>query len=177
MYHDNPVVLSNPVLECLIRNDFLSRGKKVGSFMALPEEADLRLIHAYCLDKGIELSFPVLKDDEIIFIRVDDLSAMKENAFGIKEPVFEEKKKVEPDTFFVPGVGFDRRGNRLGFGKGHYDQYFAGIEYQSKTKIGVCQEGQVARCILKEDHDIMMDYVLTQRRLINTQEGLIFCIL
>lgn len=173
MHRSNPIVLGKSHIDHLMTFDFLSTDKKVGSFMALPEEVDLRIIHDYCLEKGIELSFPVLQNDEIAFMRVNDLSTLKENAFGIKEPVFDRQMQTEPDVFFVPGFGFDRRGNRLGFGKGHYDKYFATIDAPSKIKIGVCQDTQVSRYIPSFDHDVKMNFVLSERRVIN-QDGLIF---
>ena len=59
----------------------------------------------------------------------------------------------------VPAVAFDRKGNRLGRGKGYYDRLLAGSK---ATKVGVGYEFQLLGEIPAEPHDIRMDMVITQ---------------
>ncbi len=73
---------------------------------------------------------------------------------------------VEPAAIgavIVPGVAFDTAGGRLGFGAGYYDRFLCGI---NAVKIGVCYECQIAENTYQAEHDIAMDYIVTERRLI-----------
>ena len=77
---------------------------------------------------------------------------------GILEP---ENKIVSNNTevFIVPGVAFTKFGSRLGRGGGHYDALLK--KYPNALKIGICHDFQLIKDIPLEEHDIPMDYVLT----------------
>lgn len=67
--------------------------------------------------------------------------------------------QVNPQWLFVPGVGFDLAGNRLGRGKGFYDRYF---ENANGIKIGIAWSGQMKENIPVESHDRHMDFIITE---------------
>ena len=67
--------------------------------------------------------------------------------------------EVTPDWFFVPGVGFDLNGGRLGRGKGFYDRY---LENSKAVKIGLAWSGQLIEEIPVESHDCHMDFIITE---------------
>jgi len=82
---------------------------------------------------------------------------------GIKEPfgVCRKTAKKEIDAIVVPGIAFDKRGYRIGYGKGFYDKFlkeFKGI------KIGVAFDCCITEKIDNEKHDIAMDYVVSEKR-------------
>jgi len=69
------------------------------------------------------------------------------------------------DAIIVPGLAFDRRGNRIGHGKGHYDKFLA---LQPKAlKIGLSYDELVLGKIPKDKHDISMDMIVTEKELYN----------
>ena len=72
-----------------------------------------------------------------------------------------DKHKI--DLFLVPGVAFDKSGNRLGYGKGYYDQL---LHNTTGLKIGICFDCQVVDAIPNETHDIKMDIIVTESRII-----------
>lgn len=81
-------------------------------------------------------------------------------SFHIEEPVGDNT--VQPDDIelmVIPAVAFDRRGNRLGRGKGFYDRL---LHSARATKIGVGYEFQLFDELPTEPHDIPMDVVITQ---------------
>lgn len=89
-----------------------------------------------------------------------DESRLELGAFHIEEPVGEDT--VNPDEIelvVVPAVAYDRKGNRLGRGKGFYDRLLAETR---ATKIGVAYEFQMLDEIPAEPHDVRMDMVITQ---------------
>lgn len=70
--------------------------------------------------------------------------------------------QVSPQIIIVPGLGFSPDGKRLGRGKGFYDRY---LEKSSAIKIGVAFEMQVKEDIPTDPHDVLMDFVVTDRKL------------
>lgn len=68
--------------------------------------------------------------------------------------------KVSPSVFIVPGLSFSKDGRRLGRGKGFYDRY---LENKDVFKIGVCSEAQLSDEIEIQEHDVLMDVVITEK--------------
>ena len=63
----------------------------------------------------------------------------------------------------VPGVAFDERGHRIGHGFGYYDRLLAGMR---AFKIGLAYDFQVVPLLPAEEHDIKLDMILTEKRVI-----------
>lgn len=89
-----------------------------------------------------------------------DESRLELGSFHIEEPSGSDTVNAdEIELIVVPAVAYDRRGNRLGRGKGFYDRLLATTR---ATKIGVGYEFQLLDEIPSEPHDVPMDYVITQ---------------
>lgn len=89
-----------------------------------------------------------------------DESRLELGSFHIEEPTGNDTVDArELEMIVVPGVAFDRRGNRLGRGKGFYDRLLAGT---NATTVGVGYDFQLMDEIPCEEHDVPMDYVITQ---------------
>jgi 5-formyltetrahydrofolate cyclo-ligase len=69
------------------------------------------------------------------------------------------------DLVVVPGVAFDPRGGRLGRGRGHYDATLAGLP-ASVARLGVAFDAQVVEGIPAEPHDVPLDGVVTETRVL-----------
>lgn len=92
-----------------------------------------------------------------------DRSRMALGSFHIEEPTGDETTDINAiELIIVPGVAYDRRGNRIGRGKGYYDRLLSST---SATKIGVGYDFQlIEEDIPAEEHDVAMDIVITDRR-------------
>ncbi len=94
--------------------------------------------------------------------------SLKRNSFGILDPDPEvcppgDLEKVS--LVIVPGVVFDRRGGRVGFGAGYYDRFLPKVP--QAVKVGLCYENQIIGNVPTDDNDIPMDYLLTEEGLFN----------
>lgn len=97
-----------------------------------------------------------------------DQSRLEFGSFHIEEPVGDET--IDPDVIemiVVPAVAYDRRGNRLGRGKGFYDRL---LKSTKAAKIGVGYDFQLLDSLPTEPHDVPMDMVITQRSTITIRE-------
>lgn len=97
-----------------------------------------------------------------------DQSRLELGAFHIEEPTGADI--VDPDEIeliVVPAVAYDRKGNRLGRGKGFYDRL---LQSTKAAKIGVGYEFQLLDSLPTEPHDIPMDMVITQKSTVVIRE-------
>lgn len=91
---------------------------------------------------------------------------------GILEPQESERYPIslqEIEMVIVPGVAFDLKGGRLGFGKGFYDRFLNKLSSQVKF-VALAFECQIVEEIPCEKHDIAVNYVITEKRLICCQK-------
>ena len=90
------------------------------------------------------------------------------NKFGILEPK-NSSKNVIPDLIMVPLVAFDNRLNRIGYGKGYYDRSLRKISKIKKNAIslGIAYSFQKCQKIPTNKHDFKLDYIFTEKGIIN----------
>lgn len=90
-------------------------------------------------------------------------------SFHIEEPTGDDiTDPGEIELVIVPATAYDRKGNRLGRGKGFYDRL---LKTTSATKIGVGYEFQLIDEVPSEPHDVAMDIIITQHSTIVIRNG------
>lgn len=108
---------------------------------------------------------PKVQNNEIIFSEINNFDELKPGKFNILEPVnTKEVNNDEIDIIIVPGIVFDKKGHRIGYGYGMYDKLLKKIKC---TKIGLAFNFQIIDKIPKEDYDIAVDKVITEERVID----------
>lgn len=105
------------------------------------------------------LLLPCVKGDELELRYFDGEERLQPGeGYAIPEPVgelFTDWGKI--DLILVPGVAFDKSGNRLGRGKGYYDKV---LKQTGAYKLGVCFDFQLVERVPVEPHDVKMDRVV-----------------
>ena len=71
------------------------------------------------------------------------------------------------DIVIVPAVVFDLEKNRIGFGGGYYDTFLKKIRGENKKVlfIGICYDFQIIEKVLSEEHDVVLDFVVSESRI------------
>ena len=103
-----------------------------------------------------------------IIIDFDNL--ISSGKFGILEPI--EIMKVaykNIDVVLVPGIAFDQYGHRIGYGLGYYDKFLRKVP--KATKIGLAFDLQVMDKIPKELHDVPVDFIITEERVLECKKS------
>ncbi|MBI5197452.1 MAG: 5-formyltetrahydrofolate cyclo-ligase [Nitrospirae bacterium] len=88
---------------------------------------------------------------------------------GILEPVPSARRPVsmeQLDLMVLPLVAFDSRGHRIGYGAGYYDKLLSGIRGDRPVLVGLAYEMQEVENIAEEAHDVSMDWIVTEDRVI-----------
>ena len=98
---------------------------------------------------------------------------MVPNHFGILQPPRAAARLVPTAAiplFLVPGLAFDPAGRRLGYGLGCYDRAFADAA-PGALKVGLAFELQILESVPADPHDVPMDFVVTEDRVIHAAAG------
>ncbi len=121
--------------------------------------------HIRANHKQIEIAVPKVAPggDFLNHYFLEPTTQLEANKWGIPEPVEAKPVPVEQfDLVLVPMLAFDKSGNRIGYGKGHYDRFLAQCRPDS-LKIGLSYFDPVEG-IEVEPTDVAMDVVVTPRR-------------
>ena len=106
-------------------------------------------------------------DNVLKVSRIISFSELKKGKFGILEPKEKVEYQGKINLVIVPGVAFDEHGNRLGYGGGYYDNF---LKNCSVLRVAFAYEEQIVQAIPAEEHDITMNYIITERRIIKCNQ-------
>lgn len=135
--------------------EFFLEDKKVALYMALADEPNLSKL----LNEDIYLP----KTNESISFYKNTGEFIK-GRFGVLEPISKEKIEINDlDLIVIPGLAYNKKGYRLGRGKGYYDR---ALENFSGFKIGLIYDDLLLDDEFQEDHDLKVDILITEKRVI-----------
>jgi 5-formyltetrahydrofolate cyclo-ligase len=130
-------------------------------YSALPDEpATQPLLDVLCAEGRTVLLPRVISDTEMELRQYTGAADLQLGSFGIMEPtgaLFTEYERIE--VVVVPGMAFDASGHRLGRGRGYYDRFLPLVP--EAYKIGLCLPSHLVSHVPVDDHDIVMDAVVT----------------
>jgi 5-formyltetrahydrofolate cyclo-ligase len=138
-------------------------------YIGLPNEVETHWLLPDPTRKGRRVVVPFCVGDELELFLLASLDELAPGTLGILEPRPELRalpgRRVEPDRIdlvMVPGVAFDRRGGRLGHGKGFYDRFLPRLRADALA-VGAAFECQLFPEIPMLPHDVYMDRVITEQ--------------
>lgn len=138
------------------------------SYVSYKSEVDTFSILKKALADGKRVAIPKVMDKDGImeFYEISSLQELIKGYQGIKEPEIAGKGPVqvakENVLMIMPGVAFDRKCNRIGYGGGFYDRYLNKYNNKHMKTLAVCYEAQIIDTILAEATDVKPDIVLTE---------------
>lgn len=139
-------------------------------FAPLPDEPDLWPLLAEAITAGKTMALPAFVPGTNTYtVRqiIDPTRDLTAGKFGIHEPspTCPELPLNRLDLALVPGVAFDRRGGRLGRGKGFYDRLLSAV---NGRKCGVAFDEQIVDAVPVGPMDVRLNCILTPTRWIET---------
>ena len=140
----------------------------VGSFMPIRSEISTNNLNKAILDLDKKLAFPTIEknSETLIFKTTNSLKSFKLGKFNIPEPK-DKNKEIIPQLFFVPCLGFDLKGYRIGYGGGFYDKTFEKLKKLNLSfyTVGFAYDDQKQNELPIEKFDYKLDFVLTEKQL------------
>ena len=159
--------LSHRITSTLIALPDFRRASTVLAYMSLGAEFETAAFVQRVLADGKILVLPRVNRElrRLDLFAVRDLEAeLAPGVWGIREPVPESCQTVvaeDIDFALVPGLGFDARGGRLGYGGGYYDRLLAGLP-ASAPRVAAAFSAQMLEAVPMESHDQYVDVVVTE---------------
>lgn len=133
-------------------------------FLSLPREVDTTPLVLHAWRDGKRVLAPKVNWEQRRMLPIEIVSLtdnISEGEMGLREPAEGTPFSVEQiDLVVVPGLGFDREGNRIGRGRGFYDRFLASEGWKG-TSCGLALEDQVVEHVPMSEHDAPVDMLVT----------------
>ncbi|NLH82053.1 MAG: 5-formyltetrahydrofolate cyclo-ligase [Phyllobacteriaceae bacterium] len=142
----------------------LPAGTVVAGYFPIRSELDPRPLMRRLVALGALPALPAVgADGETLTFRLwREGDALVAAAFGLSEPPA-DAPAVDPDVLLMPLAAFDAKGDRIGYGKGHYDRALERLEREKpRLKVGLAFSCQRVDRVPAEPHDRPLDLVLTE---------------
>jgi len=140
--------------------------QKIGVYYPIGSEILTQDIIQELISNGKEVFFPKVIGENMEFRKIVDFSSLEKGQFDIMEPKDDCEIDNDLEVVLVPTVGISPIGVRLGYGHGFYDRFLA--KHKSVT-ISLTFEKQIVKKIPKSEHDIIIDWIVTEDRILETQ--------
>jgi len=154
----------------LLGDEAVQAAGTILAYAALPTELDLDPFIRALLTRAVRVCVPAVdwESKSMTPVEIRDLDRdLRSGRYGVRgpQPGCMPVEPSEIDLIVLPGLGFDRRGNRLGRGAGFYDRMLGAMRRQSLSAhlIGVCYEIQLVDEVPVEEHDHPVDRVITEQ--------------
>lgn len=134
-------------------------------YVSMRDEADTRRLIERALADGKRVAVPrcVPNTRRMEFYYIESLSQLEPGTFGVDEPLAQKEKLVSDfsnSICIVPGICFDKRGYRLGYGMGYYDRFLCNY---SGVTIGICYSVCIKYNLIHGRYDCRSDIVVTEK--------------
>lgn len=151
-----------PIAPAAAYLDRLAPGLVVASYVPMGGEADPALFVATALAANCRVVLPHVVDRAlpIRFLAWPGEAALVPGPFGLRQPAA-DLPELAPAIILTPLVGFDRRGNRLGQGAGHYDRAFAA--HPDAWRVGIAWSVQEVEALPADAWDVPLHAIATDK--------------
>ncbi len=157
---------SESIVTKLLQTQELISAKSILLYSPIDGEVDISKIFSILQNQRKNIFLPKVADLKVAkFIFGTSLIRGKNGVFEPAERISMNPKQL--DIAIIPGLGFDRQGNRIGHGGGWYDRIIDEINF--KYIIGVCFDSQLLLKVPQEPHDKSVHMVITEKEIINTR--------
>jgi 5-formyltetrahydrofolate cyclo-ligase len=133
-------------------------------YMDFKNEVMTKSIITNAHQTGKKVAIPRICNNEMNFYLLEEGQELDIGYFGIREPEESTLVQNSEGIMIVPGIAFDEAGYRIGYGKGYYDRFLH--NNQVKEKIALAFELQLVDQVPYDKHDIPMDMIITENRII-----------
>ena len=154
---------SNDIISKLVSLQEFKKAKKLLCYISFDNEVYTHgLIKKYVKEKDIAV--PVVRGNELILSYIKEWGELTTGAYGILEPKEIRKANLNDiEIAIIPGIAFDNRGYRIGYGKGYFDRL---LSKMNALKIALAFDFQILDEVPEEKHDVRMDMIITEKRIL-----------
>lgn len=163
---------SENVIVRLAGQEAYRRAGCLAIYVSVRNEVRTHSLIESALGSGKRIAVPVALPNRMLVHReIRNLTELMPSPLGLMEPSGETGSVVPPcafDVIVVPGLAFDRTGNRIGFGAGYYDRF---LSLTPAIKIGLAFDFQLFDRLPADPRDVSMDLVITESEIHTMGKG------
>ena len=153
------------IVDRLLNDSTYQKANTIALFKSFNFEVDTNSIIDISLSNNKVVALPRIEQDEIVFYKINSKSVLVKNKYKIEEPISKKDNYIEKeniDLVIVPGLCFDRSGNRLGYGKGFYDRFLSGTSIRT---IAICFDEQLLDegLLPASNSDVKIEEIITNK--------------
>ena len=150
---------SQALTEKFLASDLYKNAKTLYGYLPYNQEVRTWTIMAQALSDGKQIAVPKVYGDTMRFILLPNLDAVEKGYCGIPEPIADDPIADDKTALvLMPGLAFDPKGNRMGYGGGYYDKFLQ--DEPSHPTVALCYDFQMLPQLDTEAHDIPVDLVI-----------------
>ena len=136
------------------------------TYLAIPKNKEPKtnqiIGESLALGREILVSRTDLKNHQMLHYLFDPKIDLVSNNYGIPEPSSGIKKTLKGvDALIIPLLAIDKKGNRIGYGAGYYDELLSELGGAKAHKIGLCLSAPLDFIPFAESHDVPLDFCIT----------------
>ncbi len=168
MSPDGKQTLDRKIKNKLLNLWAVREAQTVLCYVSTDIEVDTREFINALLQMGKRVAVPRCEGEksEMNFYYIQSLSELSPGSFGVDEPDPQRSimvGKTEGSVCIVPAFMFDKKGYRLGYGKGYYDRY---LSRYNGSAIGVCYSANLQEELFHGKYDRAVDLVVTDKEIL-----------
>ncbi len=133
-------------------------------YLSTRSEVRTKELISFLLEQKARLYTPCIDNFRIVPSLLTKGCRLVKGAYGIYEPAIKKKAGSLKNIAAViaPGIAFDMKGNRLGFGRGYFDRFLKRLPKKA-VKVALAFSSQVVKAVPSARHDVKMDYIITEK--------------
>lgn len=152
---------SKCIIDKILETDSYKKAGCIYAYISTRNEVDLQALIEDAWTEGKRVAVPKVCGQDMSFYYIESYADLAKGNFGILEPKDGTMQAEEKDALMlIPGVAYDRVGNRIGYGGGYYDRYLS--KEHSHYIIAPSYGFQIIDTLASEEHDIQVDKIISE---------------
>lgn len=160
MWSDEQVVKASEIIaQKVIETEMFQQARQIYAYVDYNREVSTRPIIEAAWKAGKEIAVPKVDGKALIFYDLKSYDQLEKGYYGILEPARGDIVEWENPLMIMPGVAFDCKRHRVGYGGGFYDRF---LEKHKIPTIAVAFDFQIMDQVPVEPTDILPDMIITE---------------
>ncbi len=155
---------SKRIIERLIASEVYQKATTLYCYVSYNQEVMTKPLIRHALEAGKNVAVPKVNGKDMEFIYLQSLEELRSGYQGIEEPTGFKIACANSVLMLMPGLAFDRKGNRVGYGGGFYDRYLEQYREFNFTKLALAFDFQIMDSLEIEECDKQVDMIITEER-------------
>ena len=156
---------SKKLFKNFLQVDELASKKNALLYFPIKNEVETQNFFAFYLKLGANIFLPAFDGKSWGVSKFTSFDDLIEGPFGTVQPKGIHAEHPEIDLAIVPGLAFSKNGVRVGFGMGIYDLI---LSKHTAFVVGLCFDFQLVDSLIKEEHDVLVDMLITDKKMLGT---------